>query len=76
MTVGELKMLLNELDDEMICRIRVGDVFFPICYQDTCEAAVPMKEGIDEIMFMLCPCYGHDEIHEDFHADLDEIIPN
>lgn len=61
MTVAELKEVLNTLDDDMELVIQEGDVFWPICYEDS--GFVEAETSAGELSFyMLAPCKGHDDV--------------
>lgn len=78
MTVAELKEILNSLDDEMELVIQEGDVFWPICYEDS--GFVEAETDAGELAFyMLAPCKGHDDmppIEIDYIPDEEEITLN
>lgn len=78
MTVSELKEILNTLDDDLELVIKEGDIFWPICYEDSGFLEADTNVG-DMAFYMLAPCKGHDDappIEFDYTAGDEEITLN
>ncbi len=78
MTVAELKQILDTLDGDMELVIPEGDVFWPICYEDSGFVEANTSAG-DFAFYMLAPCKGHGDapaIEMDYTPDEEVITLN